>query len=121
MTIQSLEWNTLKAHLEPYAKTQKGRELIQALEVFKRPEMASQSMHEIADAKNWIERHPHPDFGSFFDVASQLKDIKIERIISISDHLKVLHFLKGIDRLIVRFKSGAADITIDSIRTYSLH
>lgn len=120
MTIQSLEWNTLKAHLEPYAKTQKGRELIQALEIFKQPETASKSMLEIAAAKNWIERHPHPDFGSFFDVASQLKDIKIERVISISDHLKVLHFLKGIDRLIVRFKSVPAEINIDSIRPYSL-
>jgi len=120
MTTQSLEWNTLKAHLEPYAKTQKGRELIQALEGFDRPEMALQSMHEIAAAKNWIERHPHPDFGSFFDLATPLKDIKIERVLSISDHLRVLHFLKGVDRLLVRFKSVPPEINIDPLRPYSL-
>jgi DNA mismatch repair protein MutS2 len=120
MTIQSLEWNTLKTHLEPYAKTQKGRTLIQSLEVFDRSEMALKSMHEIAAAKNWIERHPHPDFGSFFDLATQLKDIKIERILSISDQLRVLQFLKGVDRLLVRFKSVPPEINIDSVKPYSL-
>jgi DNA mismatch repair protein MutS2 len=116
--MQNLEWNTIKSQIKGYAKTLKGQENIHALEVFERSEDALHSMAEITSALHWIQHLPHPEFGAFFDIDSRLKDIKINRVLSVSDHLKMFHFLKGIDRLIVRFKNPLPETDLTSLKSY---
>lgn len=118
MPIQSLEWTALKQSIEAYAKTVLGRHHITSLEGLNSPEDATHSMHEIRVAKAWIESHPSPEFGAFFDIQPMLRDIKIERVISISEQLKIFHFLKGVDRLQVRFKNAPHELDITPLKPY---
>ena len=116
--MKNLEWQSVKSQIEPFAKTQRARQLIHDLNAFKQPADALHSMEEIAAAKSWIEQSPHLEFGAFFDIENVLKDIKIQRVLSISDHLRILHFLKGVDRLIVRFKNANPEVDTTPLKPY---
>lgn len=116
--MRNLEWVLVKAQIEAYAKTQKGRQYIHDLDVLKTRDDAIHSMAEIASAKSWIEQSPHLEFGAFFDIETALKDMKINRVLSISDHLRVLHFLKGVDRIMVRFKNIIPEVDIEPLKPY---
>lgn len=117
--MRNLEWHLIKKQIESFAKTQRGRQLIHDLEGFKNPDDALFSMTEIASAKSWIEQSPQLEFGAFFDIENPLKDMKINRVLSISDHLKIFHFLKGIDRLMVRFKNVLPEVDIEPLKPYA--
>lgn len=116
--MENLEWSRIKAQIEPFAKTARGRQLIHDLDVFKSAAEAEASMAEIIAGKSWIEQFPTPEFGAFFNIENSLKDIKMNRLLTINDQLTILHFLKAIDRVQIRFKNILPALNIDPLTPY---
>jgi len=105
MDLKALEYPTVISAILTHAKTTLGQTHIRTLTPLKTPQDAIHKMAEITTAKTYIEVAKDPSFGDFFDIESQLKDIKIARTLSVQDLQVLRRFFKQLTRVINRLKA----------------
>jgi len=118
MDLKTLEFPAVLSHIERRAKTALGAEKIRTLHPLDAPASAHVSMQEIASAKAYILAAKAPTFGDFFDIHPQLKDIKIARVLSVQDLLRLRRFLAQLSSVLKRLQSPPETLEANALEPY---
>lgn len=118
MDLKALEFADVLSRIQRHSKTQAGQIRIQSLEPFSQAQKALTSMAEITSAKAYILHAKAPIFGDFFDIEPILHDMKIARVLSIQDLMRLRVFLKHLNAVTVTLKNPPDDMDIAALLPY---
>ena len=118
MDLKTLEFPAILKAISHYSNTLLGQEKIARLIPHETKEAALLSMREITSAKRYILDAKAPRFGDFFDLAKPLRDIKIARILSIQDLMRIRRFLNELTQVYKRLKNVPEDLESNALEPY---
>lgn len=118
MDLKTLEFPTILKTISTHSYTPLGHEKIARLIPLESKEAALLSMREIVSARAYILNAKAPRFGDFFDIAKPLRDIKIARVLSVQDLMRIRRFLNELTAVYKRLKQAPEDLESNALEPY---